>query len=65
MQDHDTELTEIVKDMAETLGACNVGITTKETLKEWHFTTDLDYTLEWANSAITFAVPLFLPYYNL
>ena len=57
MQNPDKDLTDIVKDMAKTLGACNVGITTKETLKDWHFTTDLDYILEGANSAITFAVP--------
>lgn len=53
MQNPDKDLTDIVKDMAKTLGACNVGITTKETLKDWHFTTDLDYILEGANSAIT------------
>ncbi len=57
MHNHDTELTEIVKDMAITLGACNVGITNKKTLKDWHFTTDLDYILDGAESAITFAVP--------
>ena len=57
MQNPDIELTEIVKDMAITLGACNVGITNRETLKDWHFTTDLDYILEGANSAVTFAVP--------
>ncbi len=57
MQNQDDELTEIIKDMAITLGASHVGITTKETLKDWHYTTDLDYILEGANSAITFAVP--------
>jgi epoxyqueuosine reductase QueG len=57
MQNPDIKLTEIVKDMAKTLGACNVGITTNETLKDWHFTTNLDYILEGAKSAITFAVP--------
>ena len=57
MENPDNELTEIVKDMAKTLGACSVGITTSETLKDWHFTTDLDYILEGAESAITFAVP--------
>jgi epoxyqueuosine reductase len=51
------DLTEIIKDMAITLGASHVGITTKETLKDWHNTTDLDYILDGANSAITFAVP--------
>lgn len=53
----DIDLTEIIKDMAITLGASHVGITTKETLKDWHFTTNLDYILEGANSAVTFAVP--------
>ena len=57
MQNQDTDLTEIVKDMAKTLGASHVAITTKETLKDWHFTTDLDYILAGANSAVTFAVP--------
>ena len=53
----DTDLTEIIKDMAKTLGASHVGITTSETLKDWHFTTELDYILEGAKSAVTFAVP--------
>lgn len=57
MENQDTDLTEVVKDMAKTLGASHVGITTRETLKDWHFTTDLDYILDGANSAITFAVP--------
>lgn len=57
MDEQDIELTEIVKDMAKTLGASHVSITTKETLKDWHYTTDLDYILEGANSAVTFAVP--------
>jgi len=26
-------------------------------IKNWHFTTDLDYILEGANSAIKFAIP--------
>ena len=34
MENPDTELTEILKNMAKTLGTCNVGITTKETLKD-------------------------------
>jgi epoxyqueuosine reductase QueG len=57
MSNDDTDLTKIVLDMAKTLGASHAGITTKETLKDWHFTTDLNYILEGANSAITFAVP--------
>ena len=57
MSNDDTDLTKIILDMARTLGASHVGITTKETLKDWHFTTDLNYILEGANSAITFAVP--------
>lgn len=57
MENPDTDLTEILKDMALTLGACNVGITTRETLKDWHYTTDLEYILKGARSAITFAVP--------
>ena len=57
MDNKDIDLTEIIKDMALTLGASNVGITTKHGLKNGHETTDLDYILEGANSAITFAVP--------
>lgn len=57
MENQDNDLTGIMKAMAKTLGASHVGITTRETLKNWHFTTDLDYILEGANSAITFAVP--------
>jgi epoxyqueuosine reductase len=50
-------LDEIIKDMAKTLGASHVGITTQNTLKNWHSTTELDYILDGAESAITFAVP--------
>jgi epoxyqueuosine reductase len=57
MSNNDTDLSEVLKNMALTLGASNVGITTMDTLKNGHVTTDLDYILKGANSAITFAVP--------
>lgn len=57
MPNQDTDLTEIIKGMALTLGASHVGITTRKTLEDWHFTTELDYILDGANSAVTFAVP--------
>lgn len=57
MKNTDENLDNIIKDMAITLGACRVGITTRDSLKNWHSTTDLDYILEGAESAVTFAVP--------
>ena len=57
MQEKQDNWNEIVMDMAKTLGASHVGITTKNSLNDSHQTTDLDYILDGAESAVTFAVP--------
>ncbi len=57
MEEKQDNWNEIVMDMAKTLGASHVGITTKNTLNDSHQTTDLDYILDGAESAVTFAVP--------
>ncbi|ADZ09494.1 hypothetical protein Metbo_1252 [Methanobacterium lacus] len=57
MQEKQDNWNEIVMDMAKTLGASHVGITTKNSLGDSHQTTDLDYILDGAESAVTFAVP--------
>lgn len=57
MQENEENWNEIIKDMAKTLGASHVGITTRKSLDNSHLTTDLDYILEGAESAVTFAVP--------
>lgn len=51
------EHTALVLNMAKTLGASSVGITTAETLGTDDPTASYDYVLEGARSAITFAVP--------
>jgi epoxyqueuosine reductase QueG len=52
------DLTELIKGMALDLGASEVGIVTKEMVKDGPDTIDLDYVLNGANSAIVFSVPL-------
>jgi epoxyqueuosine reductase len=52
------ELTELVKEIALSLGACAVGIATKETLEGGPPSTDLSYVLDGAKSAVCFALPL-------
>ena len=47
----------LVLNMARTLGASSVGITTKETMGSNDPTTSYDYVLKGARSAVTFAVP--------
>lgn len=52
------DLTLLIKYMAKALGASEVGIATKETLKGGPNSTDLELVLEGAKSVIVFAVPL-------
>jgi epoxyqueuosine reductase QueG len=52
------ELTELVKEIALSLGACAAGIATKETLEGGPPSTDLGFVLEGAKSAVSFALPL-------
>ncbi len=52
------ELTAKAKDLALDLGACRVGISTVETLTGGPPSTDLEYILPGARSAVTFALPL-------
>jgi epoxyqueuosine reductase QueG len=52
------DLSEVVKNMAKDLGASEVGIVTKKTLEGGPVSTDLDYVLPGAKSALVFAVPL-------
>lgn len=49
--------TDLVMNMARTLGASSVGITTKETMGTDEPTANYDYVLPGARSAVTFAVP--------
>ncbi len=51
-------LTAKVKEIARDYGACAVGITTRETLAGGPPSTDLEYVLPGACSAVTFALPL-------
>ncbi|MGL6298780.1 MAG: epoxyqueuosine reductase, partial [Methanobacteriaceae archaeon] len=51
------ELSEIVKNMAKDLGACDVGIATTESLSGGPPTTDLTVAMDGGKSAIVFAVP--------
>lgn len=51
------EHTALVLNMARALGASSVGITTKETMGSNDPTTDYNYVLKGARSAVTFAVP--------
>jgi epoxyqueuosine reductase QueG len=52
------ELTRFASDYLTTQGACAVGVTTCETLAGGPPSTELDYVLPGARSAVTFAVPL-------
>lgn len=54
----DAELTELMREMAETSGACLTGVATVETLKGGPPSTDLSYVLEGAKSALCFAVAM-------
>lgn len=51
------ERTSLVLEMARTLGASAVGITTRETIDPNEPTMDYDFVLKGARSAVTFAVP--------
>ena len=51
-------LTAKVKEIARDYGACAVGITTRETLAGGPPSTDLEYVLPGACSAVAFALPL-------
>jgi len=51
------DLSEVVKNMAKDLGASEVGIVTKKTLEGGPESTNLEYALHGAKSAIVFAVP--------
>ena len=52
------ELSRFVIDYVRSLGACAAGISTTETLAGGPPSTDLEYVLEGARSAVTFALPL-------
>ena len=52
------DISETVKNMAKELGASEVGIITKKTLEGGPVSTDLEYVLSGAKSALVFAVPL-------
>lgn len=52
------ELTDLAIDYVMSQGACAAGITTNETLAGGPPSTDLQYVLPGARSAVTFAVPL-------
>ena len=52
------EMSDLVVEFVRSQGACAVGISTTETLAGGPPSTDLDYVLEGARSAITFALPL-------
>ena len=52
------DLTDKVKEFPINYGASIVGITTLDTLAGGPPTTDLNYVLQGARSAVTFAVPL-------
>jgi len=52
------DLTQLATSFLKEQGACEVGIATKETLAGGPPSTDLEYVLEDAESAISFAVPL-------
>ena len=51
------DLSEVVKHMAMELGASEVGIVTKKTLEGGPESTDLEYVLPGAKSALVFVVP--------
>jgi epoxyqueuosine reductase QueG len=51
------ELTRFAIDFVKSQGACDAGITTTETLAGGPPSTDLEYVLPGARSAVTFAVP--------
>ena len=51
------ERTSLVLEMARTLGASAVGITTRETIDPNEPTMDYDFVLKGARAAVTFAVP--------
>ena len=51
------DITEVVKSMAKELGASDVGIVTTKNLEGGPESTDLEYALPGAKSAIVFAVP--------
>ncbi|MBI4595061.1 MAG: epoxyqueuosine reductase [Candidatus Tectomicrobia bacterium] len=51
-------ITEHIKELAQCWGAVRVGITTKETLAGGPPSTDLNFILPGAKSAVTFALPL-------
>ena len=51
------DLSQIIKNMARELGASEVGIVTKKTLEGGPESTDLEYALPGAKSAVVFAVP--------
>jgi epoxyqueuosine reductase QueG len=52
------ELTDFAVEFLTTQGACDVGVTTTETLAGGPPSTDLQYVLAGAKSAVTFAVPM-------
>ena len=52
------DITEVVTNMAKELGASDVGIVTAKNLEGGPKSTDLEYALPGAKSAIVFAVPL-------
>ena len=52
------ELSEFAEKFLTELGACAVGVCTKETLAGGPPSTDLDYLLPGAKSAVSFAVPM-------
>ncbi len=56
--DEKQELSRFVIDFAMTQGACAAGISTVETLAGGPPSTDLEYVLPGAKSAVTFALPL-------
>ena len=51
------DITEVVKNMAKELGASNVGFATTKTLESGPESTDPNYVLPGAKSAMVFTVP--------
>ena len=52
------DLTQLAVTYLKEQGACEVGVVTKETLAGGPPSTDLEYVLQDAESAISFAIPL-------